>query len=116
MVVAVSVRWPMATAVRHGSKGPAGETVGPWVIDALLLVVVVFLVSVVAAAEEGVSGPLVLEVCDEVPKGRGLVVVAYRWHDCVLFDAVDCKDGKARCFERDTSHSYIDSRSLPDSV
>lgn len=49
----------------------------PWVFELLVVVVVV-----VGIATEGrVVQALAFEVCDPVPKGSGLVVVAYVGHD-----------------------------------
>lgn len=72
-MVMATVGWAVSAAMWHWAERPSTpEAVGPWVVCALVLVAVVR-----ATAKERVVVPLVLEVCDEVPKGRRLVVVSY---------------------------------------
>lgn len=63
----------VAASVWHRSKWPSTtEAVGPGVVCVLVLVIIVR-----PSAEERMGVALVLEICDEVPEGRGLVVVSY---------------------------------------
>ena len=78
IVVRVTVRWTVSPTVRERSKGRAGPGFSPRV-GALVLVVggVVVVVVVVVGGEEWVRGTLLLQACDKVPQGSGLVVIAY---------------------------------------